>query len=190
MYTKITKAINVVIFFLFIIAYSSCTTTQMTISPRAYNSTVEEINSDISSIGKGYQLTGSGADAKNELIVTGQSHSKYSGYGTLMDNEKSIYNNYTYTDSIGNTIEFQIKHKNKVDYNKNEYIYSIEVVKCNCGDKKLYSVICGENGIVKKVTQITPDQQSNIYDVGKTYMTVFGISIGVSLLALLPLLVL
>lgn len=64
MYTKITKAINVVIFFLFIIAYSSCTTTQMTISPRAYNSTIEEINSDISSIGKGYQLTGSGADAK------------------------------------------------------------------------------------------------------------------------------
>lgn len=188
MYTKRTKAINVVLFSLFIIAFSSCTTTQMTISPRAYNTAVEKISSDISTIGKGYQLTGSGSDAKNEVIVTGQSYSKYSGFGTLMDNDKSFYNNYTYTDSIGNTVDFQIKHKNKADYNRNEYIYDIEVVKCNCGDKKLYSVICGENGIVKKVTQLNPDQQSNIYDAGTTYLTIFGVSMGISLLALLPLL--
>lgn len=173
-----------------IIAISSCTTTQMTISPRAFGSTIEKIKSEISSVGKGYQLTGSGSDTKNEIKVTGQSYSKYSGYGTLMDNETSIYSNYTFTDSIGNTVEFQIKHKNANDYSRNEYIYNVEVIKCSCGDKKLFSVVCGDNGIVKQVTQIAPDQQSNIYDPGATYLTIFGVSLGVSLIALLPLLAL
>ena len=188
MYTKSKKSINVVLFFLIIIAFSNCTTTQMTISTRAYNSAVEKIGSDISSNGNGYQLTGSGSDTKNELLVTGQSYSKYSGFGTLLDNEKSIYNNYTYTDSIGNTVEFQIKHKSKVDYNKNEYIDNIEVVQCNCKDKKLYSEICGENGLVKKVTQLNPDQQSKKFDIVKTTLLIYGSTIGVTLLALLPLL--
>lgn len=184
------KAIRVVLTFAIIITFSSCTTTQMTISPQAFKSATDNVQSDITSIETGYELSGSGSESKNEVKVTGQSYSQYTGYGTLMDNDISFYDNYTYTDSEGNTIEYQLKYKRSNDYYGQEFIYDVEVTKCNCGDKKIYSVVCGNNGIVKKITQITFDQQSVFFNKGKTYGAVFGITLGVSLIPLLFLLAL
>lgn len=190
MWTKIKRPITVLLFYLVIALFASCTTTRMTISPRAYIDAVEKISSDLAVVENGYQLTGSGSDAINELIVTGHSYSNHGGYGTRIDNDLAFYDNYTYTDSIGNTIEFQIKYKHRLDYNDKGFVYNIQVVRCNCGEGQLYSVVCDENGIVKKVMQLKPDQQSKFLDVQKTYLTIYGVTIGVTLLALLPLLLL
>ncbi|MDD3281697.1 MAG: hypothetical protein PHC83_09045 [Bacteroidales bacterium] len=186
---KIFKKQNVKLFAviapLFIYALTSCTTTKMTISTQSLNSAVANVDSAITSLSDDYQLTGSGSETKNEIKVTGQSYSTYSGYGTRMDNDFAIYDNYTYTDSTGNTIEFQLKHKITKDYYDKEYVYGIEVVKCNCMDKKNYSRICGDNGIVKKVEQLTPDQKSVFPDKGKT--TLVGVLGGLVLGGLLSL---
>ncbi len=157
---------------------SSCNTTEMTISPMSYRSEINKINSEISSM-ETYQLSGSG----HEVKVTGQSYSRY-GYGTLMDNDVSEYDNYTYTDSIGNTIEYQIKHKNSIDYYSKEYISHIEVLKCTCGDIKLYPIVCGKNGTVKRIENIVPNQPSTFYDREKSTMAISVVTIAGSLLLL------
>lgn len=186
--TQYKQAIHIVLFALIIMAFSSCTTTLMTVSPRAYNAAVDNISADLSAIGNNFELTGSGSDVHSELIATEQTYSESRGYDTRLENEKSTYDNYTYTDSIGNRVEFEIKYKEAVDFEANEYLYNIEVVKCNCEDKKLYSAICGKNGIVKQVTQIEPDQKSKVFDATTTYFTISGVSIGLSIVTALAIL--
>ena len=185
--TQYKQAIHLVLFAVIIMAFSSCTTTRMTVSPRAYNAAVDNISADLSAIGNKFELTGSGSDVKNELIATEQSYSEYSGYATRLDNSQSTYDNYTYTDSLGNRVEFEIKYKEAVDFEANEYLYNMEVVKCNCEDKKMYSAICGKNGIVKQVKQIEPDQKSKIYDPVGTYFTISLIPLLGTLIILLSL---
>lgn len=163
-----------------IVLASSCTTTQMSVSSGAYKSAVEKINTDITLAG--YQLSGSGSESKNELVVTGQSYSAKTGYGTQMSNDFSIYDNYTYTDSLNNTIEFQLKHKAAKDMNQKEYVYGIEMVKCSCADKKYYSKVCGEDGVVKAITKLPNDQQIVVYDKMKTIYAIIGVSAGLSIL--------
>lgn len=41
---------------------------------------------DIQLAEKGYSLTNKTSEQKNEVYVSGQSYSKYTGYGTKMDN--------------------------------------------------------------------------------------------------------
>ena len=186
--TPYKQAIHIVLFAVIIMAFSSCTTTLMTVSPRAYNAAVDNISADLSAIGNKFELTGSGSDVKNELIATEQTYSESRGYDTRLENEKSTYDNYTYTDSIGNRVEFEVKYKVAADTKRADYLYNMEVVKCNCEDKKLYATICGKNGIVRQVTQIEPDQKSKVFDPTTTYFTISGVSIGLSLLTALAIL--
>ena len=58
------------------------------------------------------------------------------------------------------------------DTKSNDYLYNMEVVRCNCEDKKLYATICGKNGIVRQVTQIEPDQKSKIFNPVGTYFAI------------------
>ena len=186
--TPYKQAIHIVLFAVIIMAFSSCTTTRMTISPRAYNAAVDNISADLSAIGNKFELTGSGSDVHSELIATEQSYSEYHGYETRLENQKSTYDNYTYTDSIGNRVEFEVKYKEATDARANEYVYNMEVVKCNCEDKKLYSTVCGSNGIVRQNMQIEPDQQSKVFDATTTYFTISGVSIGLSVLTAVAIL--
>ena len=186
--TPYKQAIHIVLFALIIMAFSSCTTTLMTISPRAYNAAVDNISADLSAIGNKFELTGSGSDVHSELIATEQTYSESRGYDTRLENEKSTYDNYTYTDSIGNRVEFEVKYKVAADTKSNDYLYNMGVVRCNCEDKKLYATICGKNGIVRQVTQIEPDQKSKVFDATTTYFTISGVSIGLSLLTALAIL--
>lgn len=186
--SKFLKTIFYTLFIVIILLFTSCTTTKMTISPKSFHSTVDNINMEIYFLDNGYQLTGSGSETKNELKVTGQSHTEYAGYGTLLDNEYSTYDNYMYTDSTGKTIEFIIKYKRNKDYNEKECIYDIEVVRCFCDDKKAYNSVCGQNGIVKKIEQLSPDQESVFFDRGKTIVGGVFAGLGVGLLATLILL--
>ena len=186
--TPYKQAMHIVLFALVIMAFSSCTTTLMTVSPRAYDEAVDNISADLSVIGNKFELTGSGSDVHSELIATEQTYSEYSGYDTRLENEKSTYDNYTYTDSIGNRVEFEVKYKVAADTKRADYLYNIEGVRCNCEDKKLYATICGKNGIVRQVTQIEPNQKSKIFNPVGTYLTISGVSVGVSLLAVLMLL--
>ncbi len=186
--TPYKQAIHIVLFAVIIMAFSSCTTTLMTVSPRAYNAAVDNISADLSAIGNNFELTGSGSDVHSELIATEQTYSESRGYDTRLENEKSTYDNYTYTDSIGNRVEFEVKYKVAADTKCADYLYNMEVVKCNCEDKKLYATICGKNGIVRQVTQIEPDQKSKVFDATTTYFTISGVSIGLSLLTALAIL--
>lgn len=185
--TQYKQAIHIVLFSLIILAFSSCTTTRMTISPRAYNAAVDNISADLSAIGNKFELTGSGSDVHSELIATEQSYSESHGYETRLENQKSTYDNYTYTDSIGNRVEFEVKYKEATDARANEYVYNMEVVKCNCEDKKLYSTVCGSNGIIKQNMQIEPDQKSTMYDPNSTFWAISIIPLVGALIILLSL---
>lgn len=181
------KAINFLVIILVGLFLTNCTVTKNTISPKLYRSTINDINMELNFLENEFRLSGSGYETKNELKVTGQSYSKYAGYGSLIDNDYSFYENYTYTDTLGNTIEFQLKHKRGLDYHEKEYIYGIEVIKCYCSEKKIYDKVCANNGIVKKIEQTNTDQESIFYDKNQTMVAVAFGALGVTLLATLIL---
>lgn len=188
---KLAKHYFILCLSLLLITSTSCTTTRKTISRHAYNSAVEDAKRNMSFFGSGYKLSGSGSETKNEIQVTGQSYSKYTGFGTLMQNDYSTYDSYLYIDSLGNEVEYQYKFKTGIDRNGKEYLYGIEVTKCNCQDNKIYPYVCGDTGFVKKVTQVKPDQQSVFIDREKSLVAsiVGGIGAGLlSILILLPIL--
>lgn len=185
-YNFLKRKLSVAIIAIISVAFfSSCTINQLTLSPQSYKSAVNRIDSTITLLSSDYQLSGSGSERKNEIVVTGQSYSQYSGYGTLMDNEYYTYDNYIYTDSLGKAIEFQLKYKSALDYFGNPYVSNIEVIKCTCNDKKIYSSICGESGVVKKVEQISPDQVSVFYDKEASVLVGVLGSIGAGILVAL-----
>lgn len=181
----IMKAVYLLFFSCLLNISFSCTTARMTVSPQGLKENIKNIETELASVGDGYQLIGSESSTKNELRVAGHAYSEYTGYSTRMENDVVNYDNFTYTDSNGNTIEFQIKYKKAFDFNNKEYIHDIDVVKCNCEDKEIYSAVCSENGIVKKITRMTPNQQSNIFNQNKTILTSLGMSLGVSLIVLI-----
>lgn len=70
-----------------------------------------------------------------------------------------------------------LKHKIRTDARGKEDLYEVEVAKCSCSDKKIFSTVCGENGIVKAATRLSPDQQSVFYDNKKSALIVLALPI-------------
>ena len=167
-------------FILLLVLSYSCTTTKLVTSLNAYKDATSAISSALSE--KGYSLSGMSQESKNEVYVSGTSYSRYTGYGTRMANDYWQYDSFTFTDSFNNNVNYMVKYQ----IINNDCIDNIEVVNCNAS--KDYNNICGSGGIIKtSVNYISnnPDEIITVPDPGKTVGAVLGGSLGVSLLAVL-----
>lgn len=161
----IGKNLNIIFGSLFLLLFfTNCMSTRMTISPYALHLKTNEIESEILSLNHSYQPVGFGSETINEVVVTGTRSNDVGGYDTLMGNDPAIYNNYVYEDTLGNVIDFVLKHKVLKDNKGNKYIAEVEATKCNCNDRNIYFRICGPSGIVQSATKMEPDQQSYFYN--------------------------
>lgn len=171
---------KVILFSIAIFLLLSCTTTIPGITVSNYESSIENINNQITDIND-YTLRGIFGNTTNDLVVTGSVYNRY-GYSSSLANSILHHSSYVFTNSEGNNISFGVSRRIGYDMNSNIYIYDIAVSQCSCDEKDLYQVICGPMGIVKSIVNIEKDGTYTFYDVSKTYGAYLGSSLAVSLL--------
>ena len=160
---------------------SSCTTTYNVISKSALDKSVNQVSSEMEKYG--YYPAGNSSDTRNEVTVTGQSYSKYSGYGTKMNNNYITSDTYRFADTVGNTMNFTIGYQLRRSDNGLFYVTEVEVKGCETSNVKDYNKLCGANSPKHLIETLPADQSVEIYDEAKTY-TLIGV---LSLIAVIPI---
>ena len=120
---------------------------------------------------QGYYPAGTSTDTKNEVTVTGQSYSKYSGYGTLMGNNYITSDTYRFADTTGNSMDYTVSYQLK---NKDGFFYvtDLQVKGCETSNVREYENLCGPKSPTKTITNLSPDSSVSLFDENKTYLLI------------------
>lgn len=96
--------------------------------------------------------------------------------GPELKNNYNWYDTYRFTDSIGNTVSYQIKYKNKgaQDARGVYYVSNVSLVGCECSNTKDYKAVCGPSGATNRLNLIENDQVSTFRNNMGTVFTVLG----------------
>lgn len=153
---------------------AGCTTSRPTISERTFFREIDAVNQSLDSLG--FQLSGTYSDMLNDVYVS--SAFVDSEDGPELKNDYYWYDTYRFTDSIGNTISYQIKYKNKgsQDARGVYYVSNVSLVGCDCSNAKDYKAVCGPSGATNRLNLIENDQVSTFRN---NTGTVFAVLVGV-----------
>ena len=155
------------------VSFSSCYTTHSVISKTSLDETIDNVDIELRS--RGYYLIGTSTDTKNEVTVTGQSYSKYSGYGTRMDNNYITSDTYRFADTLGNSMNYTVSYQLK----KSDGFYfvtNLQVKGCETSNPKEYRNLCGSKSPIKLITNLSPDESVEVFD-RKTTLGAIGMII-------------
>ena len=133
----------------------------------------------------GYYQAGKSTDTRNELTVTGQSYSKYTGYGTKMDNNYFNSETYRFSDTAGNTMNYTISYQLRRS-REMYYVTNVEVKGCETSNVKDYNKLCGVDAPKNKIESLHADSTIEVEDNESTYLLIGGIVLIATILILLP----
>lgn len=168
-----------------IIALTSCTNTRYATSRLTLDRAVEEVKSDLAQ--KGYALTGSGSDTKNNIYVEGTSYSKYAGYGTKMANDIVTTDTYRFTNDDGSTMNFTLSYKAQQNADL-MYVTDVIVAGCETSVPAEYEKLCGPYSSVKKLEKLPQDASYKVTDVVGTTLVATGLGVAAAVVLTLILL--
>lgn len=159
---------------------TSCTTTYSVMSKASLDKALDNVAIELRS--RGYYPAGTSTDTKNEVTVTGQSYSKYTGYGTRMDNNYITSDTYRFADTIGNTMNYTVSYQLR---NNGSFVYvtDLQVKGCETSNVKEYANLCGSSTPIRIIENLPPDSSIELYDENKTYV-LLGV---LALLACIPI---
>lgn len=160
---------------------SSRTTTYQVTSKASLDKAINKVAIEMEKYG--YYPAGSSSDTKNEVTVTGQSYSKYTGYGTKMDNNYVTSDVYRFADTLGNTMNYTISYQLK-EKDRLYYVTNLNVKGCETSNVKELNKLCGSNSPKQIIETLPQDTSVSLYDEVKTYLLIGGLSI----VALIPIL--
>ncbi|MCQ2281274.1 MAG: hypothetical protein MJZ99_01415 [Bacteroidales bacterium] len=180
-------------FILFVAACAlsaSCTSPKIIVTTSDLESTNNEIELKLKE--KGYVVSNKSTDTKNEIYVSGQSYSKYTGYSTEMDNHYQKYDTYSFVNEQGNKISYTIKYTPAQTSNYDTVLYyadNLSMVGCEVTEPGKYSEICGDQGMVRNIFNDTQTRTIEVYDEAKidkavstaTFVVLIATLIGCSL---------
>lgn len=130
----------------------------------------------------GYKVVGSNSETKNNVYVSATSYSRYTGYGSKMENNFVTQDTYRFADEEGNTMSYSVSYSAKQTSEGIPYIEDIEVCGCETSNPKDYERLCGNESTVKQINLLPKDQEIKIMNVMNTTLAVSGIAIGATLL--------
>jgi len=166
---------------------SSCYSTKNVVTQTTYQQAVEKLKSDMAT--RGYALSGQNSEKKNELQVTGVSYSKYTGYGTQMDNNYFQYDTYSFTNESGDNMNFSVKYEEEMAPEGFVYLENIQVLGCSTSKPSDYNDLCaGDIAPAKTIGNLPKDASASYFDYGKTLVTTTLLTGGLSLLLVFILL--
>ena len=157
------------------VTFSSCYTTHNVVSKTSLDRTIDSVAIELKS--NGYYPVGTSMSPKNELTVTGQSYTKYAGYGTRLDNNYITSDTYRFADTLGNsmdyTVSYQLNKTSDVFYHDSVYdgfyfVTELQVTGCETSNPKEYEKLCGKYSPTKKITYLYPDKSVEVYNKGET----------------------
>ena len=161
------KCFNFLLISLLCLLLSSCYSTQVVLRPQSINTTVNNISEELKQIG--YLPSGTSTNQEIETVVTGVSYSKYTGYGTAMDNRLTYTDSYIFIDDAKNRIEYSILYP-EIEYDKHGEPYTTDcmVVGCEVSNPKDYQLVC-ERIIYSNFDNIETTL-TKVYDSRRTYV--------------------
>lgn len=156
--------------------FASCYTTHGVFSESLYQDMQNTIQANMES--HGYNLSGRNSEQKNEVVVTGRSYSKYTGFGTLMDNDFYQHDTYQFTNKEGDNAEYSVKYKLVEDDNNNPAFWEAQVIGCKTSKASDYVDLCtGKYSPQELFSKMVPDSQKSVLDVGATALAITGVSV-------------
>lgn len=171
-----------ILFILFgtLFSFSSCMNTfyatKKTTFEKALASVQTQMNQD------GFKVVGSNSETKNNVYVSATSYSRYTGYGSKMENNFVTQDTYRFADEEGNTMNYSVSYSAKQTNEGITYIDDIEVCGCETSNPKDYEKLCGNESIVKRINSLPKDQEIKQMDVMGTTLAVTGVTVGLTLL--------
>ena len=150
-----------------VFSLTSCTTTYSVTSKASLDKALDNVAIELRS--RGYYPAGTSTDTKNEVTVTGQSYSKYTGYGTRMDNNYITSDTYRFSDTIGNTMNYTVSYQLR---NQGNFVYvtDLQVKGCETSNVKEFANLCGSSSPTKIIENLPQDSSVELYDESKTYV--------------------
>lgn len=155
-----------------VVCLSSCTTTYSVTSKSTLDRGIDQVAIELQK--KGYYPVGSSTDTKNEVTVTGQSYSEYSGYSTRMDNNYITSDTYRFADTLGNTMSYTVSYQLR-EKSGFYFVNNLQVKGCETSSVKEYGRLCGAESPTKIVSTLPTDASVKLYDETKTYLMLGGI---------------
>ena len=135
---------------------------------------------------EGLKSVGSSSDTKNNLYAAGTSYSKYTGFGTMMENNYVTQDTYRFADAEGNTMNYSVSYSAKRTEGGVQYVDNVEVCGCETSNPNDYERLCGN--AVRQIKSMPKDQELKKLNVLNTTLTLFGIAASLSLVLTLILL--
>jgi len=165
-----------------IIALSSCSTMQKTISYEQVQNHIKTVEENLNNLDD-YKLTGLGTTTEKE--ATGVV-SNYWGFGIstnrILTNETDFIE-LNFINEESNKVSIVLATKSSTDQDGKPYVKEINVTRCSCDNLEHFDTVCGKFGFVQTINNIQPDQTSRIYDSGKSVLAIILMS---TLILLLP----
>lgn len=163
---------------------ASCYTTHGVFSESAYENAKAQVQANMEK--NGYNLSGQQHEERNEVVVTGQSYSQYSGYGTKMDNNYHQYETLQFANKAGETAEYSVKYQAVLDDHNNYALQEVQVLGCRTSKAADYSSICtGSASPQNVIGKMAPDLQRSVLNVPATTAAVTCVTVIATLLACL-----
>ena len=163
-----------------LIGFTSCMdtfyATKQSTFEKALTSVQTQMNND------GYEVVGSNSETKNNVYVSATSYSRYTGYGSKMENNFVTQDTYRFADEEGNTMNYSVSYSAKQTSDGVPYIQDIEVCGCETSNPKDYERLCGHESLVKQINNLPKDQELKQVNVANTTLAITGITIGLTLL--------
>lgn len=138
------------------LALTACTSPMYVTSVPTYNKTVDEVVAAIES--QGYILVDKSHDFKNDTR-----HSAPPFEGNVNSSDWIPYdyvsvNIYSFVDSVGNTMSFDVQYRSGVDRaNSTVYYYDVQTARCSASNSKHFNRLCGESSPVWRLDTIQKD---------------------------------
>lgn len=181
------KRISICIAIAITFMISSCTTTRNVTSNNTFDNAKNTIEINLNQ--NGYNLNGESHDEKNELVSTGVSYSKFSGYGSAISNDYYQFDTYKFCDTVGNTMDYTVKYKVGIADERDYYVDCIQVVGCNTSKSSDYNKLCNGNySPAKTFSNLPKDYHKTTTDTDATYTAITVTTILILIASLIPLL--
>ena len=159
---------------------TSCMDTYYVTKKTTFDNAISSVQSQIAS--QGFSSTGSNTNTRNNLYAAGTSYSKYTGYGTMMENNFVTQDTYRFSDADGNTMNYSVSYSAKQTSDGIPYVENLELCGCETSNPKDYERLCGNNSVVKQINDVPKDQKVEKLNVMNTTLAITGITLGLSLI--------
>ena len=139
-----------------VLALSACVGPKGVTSVSAYNSTIDAVVAGIES--EGYSFVRKNHDLRNERRHQVAHMEGDNTYSHWIPNDLLNLDTYSFIDSTGNTMQFEVQFRAEVDHqNGTVYYTEVQTVGCSTSNREHYERLCGDRSPIRMLDTICKD---------------------------------